>query len=539
MATNLLDLFGHIQKQGDLGRAEGKRMRLADLASQAYAAPAQQRSGFVQQAIATDPDAGFALGQQLHGDEDQRMQRVGQMAGMLISAPPEARAQLWSSQIVPEMQRIGFGEGLSPRWSEEYLPMAQQIAQQLGTSGSVPSGYQEFDMLARDADLSPEDRALAARRALYLDRRPSNAAIKYEGIEGGDGRTRTFALDPNSPNATQIGGPSAGDPFAFLGRAGATVTSGQRTPEHNLEVGGVPNSYHLTGQARDILPPRDPQQAAMIRQQAAANGLEVIDEGDHWHLEPRGNAPHVNPFVSRRPEDEAAAKAEAEERAKLGLLDDRGRIEAENAAMKARGEAGVQMDTAAGVEAEKTFGKAAADRYEKIQARAGIAESENAQLSVLSDLLTNTYTGAGANAVLGAKRAAAALGISVDGLGEAEAARAIANKLALSLRNPAGGEGMPGQMSDKDIVFLKESIPGLQNSPAGWRTMIQMKMQLNAASIRQAREAERLRREGTPLQDIPGLMREYANRNPVFASPPAASGDGPRADSTSGFRVLD
>jgi hypothetical protein len=141
-------------------------------------------------------------------------------------------------------------------------------------------------------------------------------------------------LDPNSPNATQIGGPSAGDPFAFLGRAGATVTSGQRTPEHNLEVGGVPNSYHLTGQARDILPPRDPQQAAMIRQQAAANGLEVIDEGDHWHLEPRGNAPHVNPFVSRRPEDEAAAKAFAEESTKLGLLDDRGRIEAGNAGLQ-------------------------------------------------------------------------------------------------------------------------------------------------------------------------------------------------------------
>ena len=34
------------------------------------------------------------------------------------------------------------------------------------------------------------------------------------------------------------------------------------------------------------LHPRDPQQAAMIRQQAAANGLEIIDEGDHWHLEP-------------------------------------------------------------------------------------------------------------------------------------------------------------------------------------------------------------------------------------------------------------
>ncbi|WP_420601495.1 YcbK family protein [Flagellimonas sp.] len=32
-----------------------------------------------------------------------------------------------------------------------------------------------------------------------------------------------------------------------------TVTSGYRSPEHNLKVGGVPNSQHLLGKAADLI----------------------------------------------------------------------------------------------------------------------------------------------------------------------------------------------------------------------------------------------------------------------------------------------
>jgi len=37
----------------------------------------------------------------------------------------------------------------------------------------------------------------------------------------------------------------------LIGRA-ITVTSGYRTPEYNQQVGGVPRSYHMLGQAADI-----------------------------------------------------------------------------------------------------------------------------------------------------------------------------------------------------------------------------------------------------------------------------------------------
>lgn len=36
-----------------------------------------------------------------------------------------------------------------------------------------------------------------------------------------------------------------------------TITSGHRSPEKNAEVGGVANSFHLTGNAADILKPRN------------------------------------------------------------------------------------------------------------------------------------------------------------------------------------------------------------------------------------------------------------------------------------------
>lgn len=70
---------------------------------------------------------------------------------------------------------------------------------------------------------------------------------------------------------------------------GATVTSRTRTPEHNREVGGVPNSQHLTGTAWDFVVPAE--QKAAFKADARRRGYQVIDEGDHIHLELPGHHP--------------------------------------------------------------------------------------------------------------------------------------------------------------------------------------------------------------------------------------------------------
>jgi hypothetical protein len=77
-------------------------------------------------------------------------------------------------------------------------------------------------------------------------------------------------------------------PFNPRGIPGEQITSTRRTPAHNRAVGGVPNSYHLSGRARDSVPPAGMSMAAYHRQLQALNPhLDVINEGDHIHMEPR------------------------------------------------------------------------------------------------------------------------------------------------------------------------------------------------------------------------------------------------------------
>lgn len=84
-----------------------------------------------------------------------------------------------------------------------------------------------------------------------------------------------------------MGTPAA--PFSPRGISGERVTSTTRTAARNRAVGGTPNSYHLTGQARDSVPPPGMGMAEYARRLKAMNPhLDVINEGDHVHMEPRG-----------------------------------------------------------------------------------------------------------------------------------------------------------------------------------------------------------------------------------------------------------
>ena len=79
--------------------------------------------------------------------------------------------------------------------------------------------------------------------------------------------------------------PSIGS-AAALGSQWGVVTSIQRTRERNRLVGGVPNSFHLSGRAIDIA------RRAGVRHAEVEAGLrragfvllESLDEGDHSHF---------------------------------------------------------------------------------------------------------------------------------------------------------------------------------------------------------------------------------------------------------------
>lgn len=70
---------------------------------------------------------------------------------------------------------------------------------------------------------------------------------------------------------------------------GAVVTSRKRSPAKNRAVGGAANSYHLTDRARDFVPPRGMSMGALhARLARAMPNFDVINEGDHVHVEPKG-----------------------------------------------------------------------------------------------------------------------------------------------------------------------------------------------------------------------------------------------------------
>lgn len=98
--------------------------------------------------------------------------------------------------------------------------------------------------------------------------------------------SNVFTVDKNPPPPTS-GGFDAPTIDGLIGSTGGQITSAGRTPERNAQVGGVANSYHLSGQARDVVPPRNmsvAQYAQSLRGQLP--GMDVLDRGSHVHIEP-------------------------------------------------------------------------------------------------------------------------------------------------------------------------------------------------------------------------------------------------------------
>lgn len=66
-----------------------------------------------------------------------------------------------------------------------------------------------------------------------------------------------------------------------------SVTSWIRSAARNKAVGGVADSRHLVGLAVDVVLDEGQEKAAFLKA-AGSLGLQVIDEGDHLHVqEPR------------------------------------------------------------------------------------------------------------------------------------------------------------------------------------------------------------------------------------------------------------
>ncbi len=92
-------------------------------------------------------------------------------------------------------------------------------------------------------------------------------------------------------------------------------------------------------------------------------------------------------------------------------------------------------------------------------------------------------------------------GFNIDanfGAGTTEPLTAMTNKLALYFRNPASGGGLTGNTSNRDVIFLKESIPSSTMSREGFWTLLKMSQAQAkfAAEYQEAKQDELLTNNG-------------------------------------------
>jgi hypothetical protein len=64
------------------------------------------------------------------------------------------------------------------------------------------------------------------------------------------------------------------------------ITCGYRSPEHNAEIGGVPNSAHTKGMAVDIKAPQDPFIREKLMWAFGAAGFRRVESAPlHFHVD--------------------------------------------------------------------------------------------------------------------------------------------------------------------------------------------------------------------------------------------------------------
>lgn len=169
------------------------------------------------------------------------------------------------------------------------------------------------------------------------------------------------------------------------------------------------------------------------------------------------------------------------------------------------------------------MGKQFAQRYDDLVNQ---SESATQMLGLLDMAEAGFETGVRTGALGETEQSIRQLGLTL-GIGDAdkiaggELVRAVQNRMALVMRSPDSGMGMPGAVSDRDLTFLKDAQVGLDRSPEGNRRMLSAFRAMEQRKLDIARLAdEYIQREGRLDPGFNRAVRDYAAANPMFA--PAA-----------------
>lgn len=188
---------------------------------------------------------------------------------------------------------------------------------------------------------------------------------------------------------------------------------------------------------------------------------------------------------------------------------------------------GSQTTVSVGLNEDKSFGKNLgmwdAKKYGELQDAALKAPVTIANYQRLGSLLGQQRLGKYRGAINEFSKALQTFGIDPASIGIeahtglADAANAAQRAMALELRNPAGGAGMPGAMSDPDREFLVSMSPSLETSPDAVPLMVNWQIKLARRSQDVAKLARKYNKDhGTVDEGFYDELQTWSDAHPLF-----------------------
>jgi hypothetical protein len=168
-------------------------------------------------------------------------------------------------------------------------------------------------------------------------------------------------------------------------------------------------------------------------------------------------------------------------------------------------------------EAQKVGGEFG-QQYADLQKAAILSTQNLSKLNRMEQLLSGIETGKLTPAMTQIQALGEALGFTVDpSLPAKQAFESLTHEIALSLRNPAGGAGMPGALSDKDLEFLNSMTPGLSKTHTGNTLILSTAKALHQRSQAVAKMAREYRKKrGHFDEGFFDELQTYSDAHPLF-----------------------
>lgn len=178
--------------------------------------------------------------------------------------------------------------------------------------------------------------------------------------------------------------------------------------------------------------------------------------------------------------------------------------------------------------------QAASDEYKKLDAKSlqemgaqirtsGFnSNAKIASLTRLDQLLGNFEGGKYGKDTFELARGANSFGLKIDPkLPNKEAAEALTSQYALEQRNPSGGAGMPGGLSNTDRDYLYGMSPGMAQSAEGRKNIINNQIALAKRDQEVAAAANKwVKQFGQLTPDFFDQLQDYSNKHPLFKATP-------------------